>query len=114
LATLPGIGDTSAWRMLGAAQTLRQTTYDEMPVRIDITNRTPETTTLLRRLAEWDSCRTTRGAAADLERAAELSPLRAAITGGTSHLLVIPTRELGVAQLHESIQIVIRRADHLV
>ncbi|WP_435125579.1 DEAD/DEAH box helicase [Micromonospora tulbaghiae] len=113
LQTLPGVGETSARRMLGAAQSIWQTTYDEMPVRIDINHRYPETTQLLRRLAEWDSCRQTRGAAADLERASELAPLRAAIHGETSHLLVIPARQLAAAGLTESIQIVKRRAELL-
>lgn len=113
LQTLPGIGETSARYMLGAARTLRQTTYDEMPVRIDINNRRPETTELLRRLAEWDACRQTRGAAADLERAAELAPLRTAIDRRTSHLLVIPTRTLAAVGLRESIDIVKRRAELL-
>ena len=49
LEYLPGIGETTASGILGAAQTLRQTTYDEMPVRIDIKNRTIETTELLRK-----------------------------------------------------------------
>ncbi|MCO5996278.1 DEAD/DEAH box helicase [Actinoallomurus rhizosphaericola] len=110
LHALPGIGEASARHMLGAARTLRQTAYDEMPVRIDVGNRRPETTELLRRLAEWDACRQTRGAAAELERAAELAPLRAAIGRGTSYLLVIPTRTLPVAGLRESIDIVKRRA----
>jgi superfamily II DNA or RNA helicase len=110
LMRLPGIGETSAWRMLGAAQALWQTTYDEMPVRIDINNRHPETTLLLRRLAEWDSCRVTRGASADLERAAELAPMRTAAGASTSHLLVIPTRAVPAGGLRESIQIVKRRA----
>lgn len=113
LQTLPGVGETSARRMLGAAQTLWRTTYDEMPVRIDINNRRPETTELLRRLAEWDACRQTRGAAADLERAAELAPLRTVIGRRTSHLLVIPTRTLAAAGLRESIEIVKRRAELL-
>ncbi|MFI9598203.1 SNF2-related protein [Nonomuraea sp. NPDC052265] len=113
LQTLPGVGETSARRMLGAAQTLWQTTYDEMPVRIDINTRRPETTLLLRRLAEWDACRQTRGASADLERAAELEPLQTAIGGKTSHLLVIPTRALASSALRESIQIVKRRAELL-
>ncbi|WP_231934596.1 DEAD/DEAH box helicase [Micromonospora viridifaciens] len=113
LQALPGVGETSARRMLGAAQTLWQTTYDEMPVRIDINHRHPETTQLLRCLAEWDSCRQTRGAAADLERASELAPLRAALGGGASHLLVIPARQLAAAGLAESIQIVKRRAELL-
>ncbi|GHJ54456.1 helicase SNF2 [Nonomuraea sp. TT08I-71] len=113
LQMLSGVGETSARRMLGAAQTLWQTTYDEMPVRIDINHRHPETTQLLRRLAEWDTCRQTRGAAADLERASELAPLRAAIDSKTSHLLVIPARKLATDVLIESIQIVKRRAELL-
>nr|WP_030502751.1 DEAD/DEAH box helicase [Micromonospora purpureochromogenes] len=113
LQALPGVGETSARRMLGAAQALWQTTYDEMPVRIDINHRHSETTQLLRCLAEWDSCRQTRGAAADLERASELAPLRAAINGETSHLLVIPARQLAASGLSESIQIVKRRAELL-
>ncbi|MEV5704494.1 DEAD/DEAH box helicase [Actinoallomurus sp. NPDC052274] len=113
LQTLSGVGETSARYMLGAAQTIWQTTYDEMPVRIDVDDRRPETTELLRRLAEWDAYRQTRGAAADLERAAELAPLRAAIGRRTSHLLVIPTGTLAVADLRESIDIVKRRAELL-
>jgi superfamily II DNA or RNA helicase len=113
LMRLPGIGETSARRMLGAAQTLWQTTYDEMPVRIDINNRHPETALLLHRLAEWDLCRVTRGAAADLERATELAPMRTAVDKTTSHLLVIPTRGISASGLRESIQIVNRRAELL-
>lgn len=52
LEYLPGIAATTATRMRGAAQTLWQTTYDEMPVRVDIKNRTAEATELLRRLGE--------------------------------------------------------------
>ncbi|MER7457496.1 DEAD/DEAH box helicase [Micromonospora sp. NPDC126480] len=113
LQALPGVGETSARRMVGAAQAIWQTTYDEMPVRIDISNRHPETTHLLRCLAEWDAYRQTRGAAADLERAAELAPLGKAINRKTSHLLVIPTRALPAAAVRESIQIVKRRAELL-
>lgn len=112
LEALPGVGETSARRMLGAAQAIWQTTYDEMPIRIDISNRHPETTTLLRRLAEWDSCRQTRGAAADLERATELEPLRN-VVGNASKLLVIPTRALPISGFRESVQIVKRRAELL-
>jgi superfamily II DNA or RNA helicase len=113
LMRLPGIGETSAWRMLGAAQSLWQTTYDEMPVRIDIKNRHPETTQLLRRLAEWDSCRVTRGASADLERAAELALVRAAVQATTSHMLVVPTGTMSASGFRESVQIVKRRAELL-
>lgn len=113
LQSLPGVGETSARRMVAAAQTLWKTTHDETPVRIDVNRRRPETTHLLRRLGEWDACRQTRGAAADLERAAELAPLRTAVYGETSHLLVIPTRTLAVTALVESIRIVMQRAQLL-
>ncbi|MEV2237265.1 DEAD/DEAH box helicase [Micromonospora sp. NPDC049891] len=113
LQTLPGVGETSARRMIGAARTLRQTTYDDTPVRIDIDHRHPETTHLLRCLAEWDAHRRTHGAAADLERAAELAPLASAIDRRTSHLLVVPTRGLAATGLRDSIQIVERRAELL-
>ncbi|WFE44764.1 DEAD/DEAH box helicase [Verrucosispora sp. WMMD1129] len=113
LQALQGVGETSARRIVGAAQAIWHTTYDEMPVRIDISRRHPETTHLLRCLAEWDAYRQTRGAAADLERAAELAPLGEAINRKTSHLLVIPTRALPAAGVRESIQIVKRRAELL-
>ena len=77
LEYLPGIGETTASRILGAAQTLRQTTYDEMPVRIDIKNRTSETTELLRSLSRWDVMRRTAGATSDLALAEALTPLAA-------------------------------------
>jgi superfamily II DNA or RNA helicase len=113
LQALPGVGETLARRTLGVARTLRRTTYDEMPVRIDINNRRPETTELLHCLAEWDSCRQTRGASADLERASELALLRSAISDRASHLLVIPTRKLAAEGLLRGIKIVKRRAELL-
>ncbi|WP_203898757.1 DEAD/DEAH box helicase [Virgisporangium aliadipatigenens] len=113
LETLPGIGAVSARHILGAAQTLRQTTFEETPVRIDVTRRTPETTELLSRLAEWDARRRTRGAAADLERAAELAPLAERLTFSTTHLLVVPLRELPASELWESVEVVRLRAEQL-
>ncbi|MFB9850306.1 SNF2-related protein [Micromonospora andamanensis] len=113
LPALPGVGETSARRLLGAARTLWQTTYEDTSVRIDVEHRHPETTQLLRRLAEWDAYRRTRGAAADLERAAELAPLGSAIDRRTRHLLVVPTRGLTVTDLRESVELVIRRAELL-
>ncbi|MFY1697916.1 DEAD/DEAH box helicase [Solwaraspora sp. WMMA2101] len=113
LHRLPGIGETTVRHIRAAAETLRRTTFDEMPVRIDIKKRRPETTELLRRLADWDACRQTRGAAADLERASELAPLRPLLHPGVTHLLVAPTRGLDAAGLRESIQVVKRRAELL-
>lgn len=89
LEYLPGIGATTATRMRGAAHALWQTTYDEMPVRIDIRNRTSEATTLLRALGEWDSMRRTRGASADIARAQALTPLVQAMDRHVSHLVIL-------------------------
>ncbi|GIJ65860.1 helicase SNF2 [Virgisporangium ochraceum] len=113
LPTLPGLGEVSARHILGAAQTLRHTTFEETPVRIDVTRRSPEVTELLRCLAEWDARRRTRGAAADLERAAELAPIVEGLTFSTTHLLVVPLRELPVGELWESIDVVRHRAEQL-
>jgi superfamily II DNA or RNA helicase len=110
LPMLPGLGEASARHILGAARTLGQTTFDGMPVRLDVTERRPEATELLRRLADWDASRRTRGAAADLERAAELAPLSARLTPATTHLLVIPVRDLPVGELLDSVDTVRRRA----
>ena len=75
LEALPGIGPTTAIRMRGAAQTLWQTTYDEMPVRIDISNRTQPTTTLLSALARWDAVRKHRPSEDLVAVAQSLAPL---------------------------------------
>ena len=83
LETLPGIGATSAMRIEGAAQTIWQTTYDEMPVRIDLNERPPETTELLRALRAWDGSRKARNATADIEFARAVAPFVRALA--TSH-----------------------------
>lgn len=89
LEDLPGIGATTGTRLRGAALTLWQTTYDEMPVRVDITSRTQEATELLRRLHAWDATRTIRGAAADLALKDSLSPLTQILDREVSQLIVI-------------------------
>ncbi|AXX31478.1 DEAD/DEAH box helicase family protein [Actinosynnema pretiosum subsp. pretiosum] len=113
LAALPGVGETTARRMVAAARTLRQTEREETPVRVDLAARPPETTELLARLAEWDACRSTRGAAADLERAQELTALGEAMTTGFTDLLVVPTRAVPVAEFADGVRTVLRRADLL-
>ena len=110
LEHLPGIGATTATRIRGAAHTLWQTTYDEMPTRIDIKNRTNPTTQLLRMLAAWDAMRKTKGATADLARAEELSPLARAIDRNVSHLVVVVAGSEPVSCLHDDVATVVRRA----
>ena len=88
LASLPGIGATSAHRIRGAAQTLWQTTYEEMPVRIDIINPTAQTRELVRHLAAWDATRKLKNAARDIDRAEALTPLTRALDANVTRLAI--------------------------
>ena len=89
LSSLPGIGATTAHRIRGAAQTLFQATYDEVPIRIDIDSPTPHTFQLVRLLGTWDGTRKTKNAAADIARAEALTPLANALDSHVLHLVVI-------------------------
>lgn len=102
LQHLPGIGATTATRMRGAVHTLWQMTYDEMPVRVDIKNRTRATAELLRRLSAWDAMRKTKGATTDLARAAASTPLANAVNGKVTHLVVFPASSQ-VADFREAV-----------
>lgn len=109
LEHLPGIGATTATRMRGAAQTLWQTTYDEMPVRLDFKNRTPKRTKLLRRLQAWDALRATTGATTDLARVAMLTPLSDAVDNLVSHFVVFPAAS-SLAEFRTTVTAVEHRA----
>jgi superfamily II DNA or RNA helicase len=112
LENLPGIGATTATRMRGAARTLWQTTYDEMPVRIDINNRTPQTTELLRRLHAWDAMRATRGATTDLALKDALIPLAHALDEQVSHLLVV-AGDRPISEFTDAVRRVVHRSQNL-
>ena len=109
VVNLPGIGVTTAARMWGAAQTLWQTTFDEMPIRIEINTRTAEATTLLLRLSAWDSNRKTQSTAADLARAAALTPLAESMNETVTHLVIFPVSSR-IAEFQESVDVIARRA----
>jgi hypothetical protein len=109
LAVLPGIGETSAAQIKGAARTLYQATFDEMPMRIDINNRTRETTEFLRRLGEWDAARSLRNATSDLARAEELMPLARSLQPTHERLLVFRTGPLDVQEFLTGIKAVVAR-----
>ncbi|MFB8229435.1 DEAD/DEAH box helicase [Cellulosimicrobium sp. NPDC055967] len=113
LETLPGIGEASARRIRGAAVTIEQTTFDEMPVRIDIKKRTREATAFLKALGAWDAARTLRNATSDLERAGELRDLVAAVDGGTTHLIVASGTALDTAELLVGVNAVVARGTAL-
>ncbi|BBY49475.1 hypothetical protein MARA_29430 [Mycolicibacterium arabiense] len=110
LRSLPGIGETSAIRIRGAARTLRQNTFEEMPTRIDIKNRTPEHSDFLRRLRAWDAARRASASSADMAIVEELAPVAAVIDKTVTHAIVIPTALSTVADFRDAVQIVARSA----
>ncbi|WP_068182694.1 DEAD/DEAH box helicase [Mycobacterium sp. UM_CSW] len=110
LHRLPGIGGVSATRIRGAAQTLWQTTYDEMPVRIDIKNRSAKATALLRQLRVWDAVRKSIGTAADLDRAKGFAPLGSALYGQVVSVVVLCAAGRTVAEFEETARAVVEQA----
>lgn len=109
LEHLPGIGVTTAVRIRGAAQTLWQTTYEEMPVCIDIKARTTEGTELIRRLSAWEAMRRIKCATTDLALKDALAPFTRAIDEKVTHLIVLATGRTA-AQLQEAAQALNTRA----
>ena len=109
LEYLPGIGATTATRMQGAAQTLWQTTYDEMPVRIELKDRSRQATELLRRLGAWDAMRKTKSATTDLAWTTALTPLARALDNNVTQLLLLSDGR-STAEFHEAVEAVTRRA----
>lgn len=105
-----GIGETSAKRIRAAARTLRQNTFDEMPMRIDIKNRTAEHTEFLRRLRAWDAGRRVSASPVDLELVECLAPVAAAIDKTVSHAIVVPTASSTVENFREAVNTVAQSA----
>lgn len=89
LATLPGLGPMTARRIVGAAETLRHTTFEETTVRIDAASPSRGTHDLVRRLAAWDSGRRTRNPGRVVVRTRALAPLAAVLTGDVTRLVVL-------------------------
>ncbi|OKH78010.1 helicase SNF2 [Mycobacterium sp. SWH-M3] len=105
-----GIGATSATRIRAAAHTLRQNTFDEMPMRIDIKRRTAEHTEFLRRLRAWDAARRATASTADMATVEELAPVAAAIDKTVTHAIVMPTASTSIEGFRDAIQTVARAA----
>lgn len=104
LERLPGIGETTAKRMRGAARTLRQNTYDEMPMRIDINKRTPQHTEFLRRLRAWDAARRAAVSSETTTLVEELAPVTAVINNTVTHAIVVPSPTSSTEAFAEAIQ----------
>lgn len=109
---LPRVGETIGNRMAGAAQTIWQTTVDEMPVRIDIKNRTSTTTRLLKAMRAWDAARSIKSATSDLEAADSLRPVVSSLGATVSHIVVVPERR-SLTDLRTAIAAVNQRASLL-
>lgn len=112
ILSLPGVGETTGNRMLGAARTIWQTTIDEMPVRIDIKNRSAAATDLLKAMRAWDAARSIKSASSDLAAAESLRPILTSLDRKTSHLVVAPEQR-SVAQLRQAVIDVNARASLL-
>lgn len=110
LENLQGIGETSAIRIRGAARTLLQTIYEEMPVRIDIKARTPEHTELLRRLRAWKGIRDLTGSPTQRARVEDLSPFAWAVQKDAAHALLFCPSSLTPSDFREAIGEVAQRA----
>ncbi|MET4642389.1 superfamily II DNA or RNA helicase [Streptomyces atratus] len=108
IRSLPGVGETTGKRMVGAARTIWQTTLDEMPVRIDIKNRSRATTQLLKTMRAWDAARSIRSATADLAAADAVRPLLQSLDSKTSHVAVVPQART-VAELRTALAAVEHR-----
>src|SRR5664280_353156 len=105
LGTIPGIGDVTAARIAGAAHALHQATYDEMPVRIDVKRRGPETTGLLRALRSYDSYRMAmRHLDNDRRLAHELGPLVESVSRGATHVAVAAANDEAVRHLYGAME----------
>jgi superfamily II DNA or RNA helicase len=109
ILALPGVGETTGNRMIGAARTIWQTTVDEMPVRIDIKNRSAAATDLLKAMRAWDAARSIKNATTDLAAADSLRPLLTGLERKTTHVVVVPESR-SVAELRAAISDVERRA----
>ncbi|MDH2444530.1 DEAD/DEAH box helicase [Amnibacterium sp. CER49] len=110
IGSLPGVGTVTAQRIRGAARTLWQSTYDEMPVRIDVNKPSEATQGLVRALADWDGSRRTRNAATDIARAEALVPLVKPLTEGATHLVLICPTIDGEGDLLQAVDAVVARA----
>lgn len=108
IRSLSGVGETTGNRMVGAARTIWQTTLDEMPVRIDIKNRSQATTKLLKAMRAWDAARSIRSATADLAAADAVRPLLQSLDSKTSHVVLIPQART-VVELRTALAAVERR-----
>jgi len=108
LEYLPGVSITSATQIRAAAQRLQHMTYEETPLRIDVSHRTAQTTAFLSRLGEWEAMRCVTKT--DLDRVEELRDLAMAVTRRHTCLLIFQPGSDDVQQLFSDTSAIIARA----
>ncbi|AXH95420.1 DEAD/DEAH box helicase [Ornithinimicrobium avium] len=89
LERLPGVGELTARRMVGAAESLRGLARADASVRLDPQDRTPEAEQLLAALHTWEVLRQAAKARDLLALAQALGPLAGQVAPGSSHLVVL-------------------------
>ncbi|MBC9225937.1 ATP-dependent helicase [Aeromicrobium sp. 636] len=109
IESLPGVGETTGRRMIGAARTIWQTTLDEMPVRIDIKNRTQATAELLSAMRSWEAARSIQTATDDLAAANDIRLLLNSLDPKTTHV-VVKADSRPAPDLRAAIDAIARRA----
>ena len=105
-----GISEVSATRIIAAAHTIWQSTYEEMPMRIDINERSQEHTELLRRLRSWEVSRKIARSPEEWSQLKAMAPLADAIDKHVSQVLVFCPSTPTVDDFKESVQVVARCA----
>lgn len=109
LEGLQGVGPTNATRMVGAAQTLWHVTLEEMPFRVDVRARTPETTRFLHRLQAWDTVRRLKSQPVDAAVSHALALLAQVAAARASYFIVVPQRR-SLADFHGAVQLLEHQA----
>lgn len=97
-----GMGEISSTRIKGAAQTIWASTLEEVPARIDVSQRTAETGRLLEWLQEWRGIRRAAGFLTAGSLLHDLSFIRELTPAKCSHLLLMPSR-MQVSQFSEAV-----------
>ena len=104
---VPGVGEVTARRTLGAAETLRTLAREDAVVTLDAHDRTPQAAHLLAALHTWEVLRQAAKARDVVAVAQALQPLAARTNGATTHLAV-----LGAAGADELLDLARPLAEH--
>lgn len=109
LEFLPGMGEASAGSALSAALSIWHATLEEIPVRIDIMNRTAEATNLLARMAEWDAIRKARPRPDELEVFEKFGAIQRHLAVARG-VIVMPDEDLPEVEFRRAAEMLLQRS----